>query len=84
MKDAGKSLTFEFMSETQALRIEESKIVDYLLNPNHPVGRAKAKFFVVRVFRPRHKKLQIRSAVSRQDKQGFNKTTQFLWYKIRD
>jgi hypothetical protein len=45
MNSAGEPQTSEYMSETQTLRIEESKIVDYLLNPNHPIGRAKARFF---------------------------------------
>jgi hypothetical protein len=30
----------------ERLVIEEAKVRDYLLSPEHPVGRAKARFFV--------------------------------------
>ena len=30
--------------------VEEKKILEYLLNPDHPVGGSKAKFFVARGF----------------------------------
>lgn len=32
------------------LRIQENKIIDYLLNEKHPQGKAKAKFFQERGF----------------------------------
>lgn len=35
----------ERLPQGDALRVEESKIVDYLLNHEHPDGASKAKFF---------------------------------------
>ncbi|MGH7100330.1 MAG: DUF6883 domain-containing protein [Stellaceae bacterium] len=29
--------------------VEEKKIQEYLLNPDHPVGGSKAKFFIARL-----------------------------------
>ncbi|MGQ2905742.1 MAG: DUF6883 domain-containing protein [Neoaquamicrobium sediminum] len=34
-----------WIGNPQDLRIADNKVVDYLLNSNHPIGAAKAKFF---------------------------------------
>lgn len=31
-------------------RVEETKLLDYLLNPGHPQGRSKAQYFIGRGF----------------------------------
>lgn len=33
------------LSNPHLLRVDTSKVNDYLLNPEHPIGAAKAKFF---------------------------------------
>lgn len=34
------------LPQPNALRVEKVKVVEYLLNPNHPQGASKANFFV--------------------------------------
>ncbi len=43
-------MTPEFLPQRELAWIEERKIVDYLLDPAHPVGGPKAKFFLGRGF----------------------------------
>jgi hypothetical protein len=39
------------LPQPEHLIVEEEKITGYLLNPKHPYGRAKAKFFMTLGFR---------------------------------
>lgn len=36
----------DYLSQPQALRVDKRKIVEYLLNLDHPVGFGKAQFFI--------------------------------------
>ena len=38
------------MAEAERLDVPQAKVTDYLLNPDHPEGWSKAKFFMARGF----------------------------------
>lgn len=40
------------LPQTDALQVDESKVVEYLLNLKHPKGGSKAKYFRNRGFKP--------------------------------
>jgi len=45
MRDAG-ALDGDYLPDPHLLRVDDSKVTEYLLNSAHPTGGAKAKFFV--------------------------------------
>lgn len=42
----------QFLPNVHCARVEESKVLEYLLNPAHPDGASKARFFLARGFAP--------------------------------
>lgn len=69
--------------ETEQFIIEDKKIVDYLLNENHPKGKFKAKWLLNKGFNPTN----LRSSLETHGKNSTvvkSETTPFGIFEIRE
>jgi hypothetical protein len=71
-------MTLELPNSASA-QVEESKIISYLLNPNHDDGGPKAKFFLARGFSTQAWKAMRDSLISQGRDNGVTKVTQTPW-----